>query len=329
MYVPPRYVTLFLENDLTPREGYETFLAAATANNDVGDCAPLLQWMRLALTRTAVGQASTLARPPPTVPLADATLIEHRWSFVVRDLPVLDPSQVQHGAHYIAASIGALAHEQRVARHEDQLRRVADSTKTPQAHFGTAIRTILRLCQVSHESMLPPLYRELAKAPKRQELGVIQAAVDDAATALGVHVSLVVTPHLGKKLATLAWKMSDADDLSTGVHPFSVGYKTPAERQAQLSLIQLHQMVMENGTAPSLQDAQLLTSSDNVTMPLTITSGRYTMLNLLMILHAGLGATHPMTNELQSYIIEYESHEPMLENYMPPLPPCKKVMFRP
>jgi hypothetical protein len=70
MYVPPRFVTLFLENNLTPREGYETFIAAATLNNDVADCAPLLQWLRLALTRTAMAQASSmLARPPPTVPL--------------------------------------------------------------------------------------------------------------------------------------------------------------------------------------------------------------------------------------------------------------------
>jgi hypothetical protein len=202
-----------------------------------------------------------LVCPPATVPLADARLIQHCWSFVIQDLPVLDPTQVQHGAHYIAASIGALAHEQRVARHEDQLRRAADKNKTPQAYFGSALRAILRLCQVTHESRLPLLYREVAKSPKRQELGVIQAAVDDAAaTLLGVHVSLVVTPNLGKKLATLAWKMSDPDDLATGIHPFSVGYKTPAERQSQLALIQLHQMVMENGTAPSLQDAQLLTS---------------------------------------------------------------------
>ena len=287
MYVPPRYVTLFLETDLTPRVAYETFLAAATANNDVVDCAPLLQWLRLALTRAAIApDVSTLILPPPTVPLADRGLIQHRWSFVTRDLPVLDPTQVQHGAHYIAASIGALAQEQRTARHEDMLRRVVDSTKTPTAHFGTAIRSILRLCQVTHEQMLPALYRELAKAPKRQELGVIQAAIDDAATALGVHVTLVVTPHLGKKLATLAWKMSNPEDLSTGIHPFSVGYKTPAERQSQLDIIQLHQMVMENGTAPSLQDAQLLTSADNVSLPLTITSGQYTMLNLLMVLHA-------------------------------------------
>lgn len=149
MYVLPRYVSIFLEEDLLPRVAYETFLAAATANNDVGDCQPLLQWLHLALIREAAGDSSTLIlAPPSTVPLADCTLIQHCWSFVTRNLPVLDPTQVQHGAHYIAASIGALAQEQRTARREDQLRCIADTNKTPSAHFGTGICTILNLCQV-------------------------------------------------------------------------------------------------------------------------------------------------------------------------------------
>jgi hypothetical protein len=175
MYVPPRYLSIFLEEDLSPRVAYETFLAAATANNNAGDCAPLLQWLRLTLTRGAVGDASTLMLVPPSVPLADRTLIQHRWSFVTRDLPVLDPTQVQHGAHYIVASIGALAQEQRTARREDQLRRVTGNNKTPGAHYGTGIRTILRLCQVGHESMLPQLYHDLAKAhPSAKSLALFR-----------------------------------------------------------------------------------------------------------------------------------------------------------
>jgi hypothetical protein len=82
---------------------------------------------------------------------------------------------------------------------------------------------------------------------------------------------------------------------------------------------------MENNTAPSLQDAQLLTSSENVTMPLTITSGRYTLLNhQLVLFYSGLGSAHAMTNELHAFVLEYDSHEPQLENYQPP-PPVQKA----
>jgi hypothetical protein len=250
MYVPPRYISLFLDADLSPRAGYETFAAAATSNNDVVNCAPLLQWLRLALTRDGAATASVLVQPIPTVPLADAQLIQHRWDLVTRDLPVLDPTQVQHSAQHIAASIGALAHEQRVARLDDARRRLADKTKSPTAHFGTAVRAILRLCHSANESGLPLLYQDLAKTPKRQELGVIKAAIDDTAAHLGVHSSLVVSPNLGKQIATLNWKMSNPEDLSTGIHPFSVGYKTPAERQEQLEPIALHAMAMESGIRP-------------------------------------------------------------------------------
>jgi hypothetical protein len=170
------------------------------------------------------------------------------------------------------------------------------------------------------------LYRDLAKTPKRQELGVIQAAIDDAVTHLGVHSSLIVTPNLGKKLATLDWKMTNPEDLSTGIHPSSVGYKTPAERQEQLALIALHAMVMENGTAPSLQDAQLLRLTDHVSITLSITGGRYTMLNLLLVSYVGLGSVHPMSTEIHNFVVDYERHEPRLESLVPP-PQVQKALI--
>ena len=318
MYVPPRYLSIFLCADLSPRVGYERLLAATTANNDNVTCEPLLQWMRLAMTMSAANTASMLAHAPPTVPLPDAQLIEHRWAIVTRLLPVLDPSQTQHGAQHIAASIGALADEQRIARNAETTRRLAERIKNPSSHFGTAVRSIMRLCQVATEQHLPTLYHDLARAPKRQEIGVVQAAIDDAATQFGVQSSLVVTPSLGKKVATLAWQMTNAEDLSTGLHPFVVGYKTPAERQDQLDLLAMHDMVMGNGTAPSLQDARIITSTDQVSLPLNVSGGRYTLLNMLLLCSATLGAAHPVTTELHRFVEEYERNEPQLEHIAPP-----------
>jgi hypothetical protein len=50
---------------------------------------------------------------------------------------------------------------------------------------------------------------------------VIKAVVDDAAIALNVYLSFIVMPNLGRKLATLSWKMTDPNDLATGLHPFA------------------------------------------------------------------------------------------------------------
>jgi hypothetical protein len=105
--------------------------------------------------------------------------------------------------------------------------------------------------------------------------------------------------------------MSDPNNLSTGIHPFVVGHKTPAERESQLAIIALHQMVMEGGTAPTLQDAQLLISPEHVMLPLSFTAGRYTSMNSLVIQRMGLGANHPLITELHNFVVENKSHEPM------------------
>jgi hypothetical protein len=69
MYVPPRYVPLFLTLDVSPQAGYESLVAAATSNNDLVNCAPLPKWMRLALTREAAAAALVLVQPTPNCPL--------------------------------------------------------------------------------------------------------------------------------------------------------------------------------------------------------------------------------------------------------------------
>jgi hypothetical protein len=89
--------------------------------------------------------------------------------------------------------------------------------------------------------------------------------------------------------------MSDPNSLTTDwcTHPLVVGHKTLAERQPQLTIIQLHQLIMGSGTAPALQDVQLRISPEHASLPLTITTACYTLLNFLIIIQAGgWGASH-------------------------------------
>jgi hypothetical protein len=46
-------------------------------------------------------------------------------------------------------------------------------------------------------------------------------------------------------------------------------------------------------------------------------------MNSLVIHRMGFEANHPLTTKLHNFIIEYESHEPMLENHTPPPPTLK------
>jgi len=77
---------------------------------------PLVDWLQAACTHIMANQAPTEASPivqmPLGAPVMDANLLHHQWEFVARDLPALDPAQIQHGAQHIATTIGQLTTEQ-------------------------------------------------------------------------------------------------------------------------------------------------------------------------------------------------------------------------
>ena len=70
------------------RHLYTRFVGVATADGTLNACAPLVDWLRAAITRQTANDVSLLETPYPTVPLADAALIDHRWAIASRDLPM-------------------------------------------------------------------------------------------------------------------------------------------------------------------------------------------------------------------------------------------------
>jgi len=85
-------------------------------------CTPLLDWLHAACTKTMVNgvptDASPLARPLLTPPLANEDLLRHRGEFIVHDLPALDPNMMQHGVQHIATTLGHLVTETKLTREE-------------------------------------------------------------------------------------------------------------------------------------------------------------------------------------------------------------------
>jgi hypothetical protein len=64
-----------------------------------------------------------------------------------------------------------------------------------------------------------------------------------------------------------------ADDLSTGLHPFTVGYVTAKQAEAQQQRNRKSDMLYANKVAPCLADIQALLSDSEVHTPLTILQG--------------------------------------------------------
>jgi hypothetical protein len=226
MAVPPRFVTILLENSLSPRDAWIRLKGAIETAGQMAACEPLIDWLRVALTRPAANTVSRLCHEYPAAPTMQApadmaTLTAYRWALVQRDLPTLGTNAIHQGAQHIASSLGTLIADQRVARQEDAARRTRDATKTPDSYYGGSIITLLRWHQVGQSAQLSPIWSRISNAAKGQHRQVVQRAVDEAIETLGYRgVRMEITTSVAKKVVGLEWKVYDDDDLASGLHPF-------------------------------------------------------------------------------------------------------------
>ena len=164
--VPHKYMCHFLSTRLTPREAWELVFPAIEANGDHLTCQPLVDFLRLACTRTTVGRPnSILVRPPFEVAMADSILIKHRTDLIAVKLPALRQGQQLAAGQRVAEAIDHLTEQQRLTREEATARSQAAATKTVQDFFGPALLSVLRVCHVASEDQLPSTQRSPNRMP--------------------------------------------------------------------------------------------------------------------------------------------------------------------
>jgi hypothetical protein len=226
--IPHRYMRFFMAGPLTPRQAWEMVAHAIITNNDQAACAPLLDFIRLTCTINAAGDiASSVARQALVVPQSDAALMRHRTELIEHKLPGLNQTPIMAAGQQVAHSLGELVQEQRAARQDHRDRQDLNSAKTIEDYFGASTHTLLRLCQVPNSAQLPPVYQSMADYGKKKERITMQRAVDDMMSQMGLaDLQFVITAELAMKLSTLMWK-AHPEDLSQGLHPFSVGETSP------------------------------------------------------------------------------------------------------
>jgi hypothetical protein len=74
---------------------------------------------------------------------------------------------------------------------------------------------------------------------------------------------LLVSAVTAKKVVSLDWKVYDDDDLSSGLHPFSVGYVSVEEANQQSRTNHISDMMYSGDAAPSLANTQAVLSSSH------------------------------------------------------------------
>jgi hypothetical protein len=140
-------------------------------------------------------------------------------------------------------------------------------------------------------------------------------------------VSPIVTPSLASKLVTFSFGHPNSDDLNEGIHPFTVGYRSPAEADHARAQAQQHAMLME-GAAPRLADVIQLASTDKARLPTTCLQAGITLESYRILLQACLGAEHPLTIEYGNFVRTWPQFAPKFEHQMSTQPLTPVLVIR-
>ena len=171
-YVPPAYVLLFLAGDLSPREAWMAVQGQIVIDNRAQECAVLVDYLRAAITISGLGQPPVLTIVPPTAPLADAILLDHRRANCLeQDFPSLNAALPRLQQNQIAVKLGNLVANNRTSRENDRIRRDSEKVKHLSEFIGEqGVITLLRIVGVQAEMQLPPICNELANAKMHRRL---------------------------------------------------------------------------------------------------------------------------------------------------------------
>jgi hypothetical protein len=182
-----------------------------TNGHDATTCAPLVDWLRLALTvRNNNDPASVLAIPHPVMPqpttLTDMSLLtRHRDEVTNRGLSNLRSTPLTQGAHHITRALGDLVNIQQRAINDKAQRRTTQANKLlSSSYFQCGLLKLMRWCHVGTEQNLPDVYTQLANSAKGQHRRVLQAALDEACKLLSYHYhNIQVTTSVARKIPLL------------------------------------------------------------------------------------------------------------------------------
>lgn len=146
--VPNKYVTPFLTTGLTPKAAYQVLYGMITQAGDEVACKPLLDWLRVALTKQekcggALPPATCVApvtSPVFSSPQVQQAFMTYRVGIFHYDFPhflLRSRQQDDSGTALIAQALTELLTETRLTRLEAQQRWEEDNApKPPSAYFG-------------------------------------------------------------------------------------------------------------------------------------------------------------------------------------------------
>jgi hypothetical protein len=244
-------------------------------------------------------------------------LVQRRWQLVIADLPTLSAGATLAAGNAIASSLNALVADNREFRNADEARREENSARTPEKCFGrNGVLKLLRLCQVTSSTNLPDMWIQMANEPRRQDgIVAVQQAFDSVALSLGLHgAHIPITPDVVAKIRSVALEMSNEEDLTTGIHPFTFAYMDTSEIAEAYATAEQYKMLHDDKGAPTLQDAILLATPGRVKLPRSLSEAHIYFQNFRVALHVLMGSNHVLTRAYDNFWRRWSTSQQYLLN---------------
>ena len=328
-FIPPAYVPLFLANPLSPREAWAIVHTQIVNDNKAQMCAPLVDFLRSALTITQPNDPPTLAQVPPLAPLADHLLLDRRRRILEQDFPALNSNLATLQQNQIAAQLGRLVTEAQATRDEDNARRAVERAgKTPAQFLGVVgIMRLQRYCQIVNVRELPDFWASLSDAPKNQRLSILQWEINRVKQLVNEpDLQFVVLAPVLESIKGLLWEMATNDSITTGFNLFLL-HEGPKEES--LTKQSLYEMLHGDGASPTMSDAAALLKV-KTGAPRFLYEARQQIRRFEIVVKIIMGQHHPLSTELNSFCNRMLSMETFLYNLQTevqllPLKICKKI----
>ena len=145
------------------------------------------------------------------------------------------------------------------------------------------------------------VWEELTTASKSQQLLFLQQALNKAAVDLSLRATTVTTPALLKMVIGLDFCLTSKDDLSSGLHAFTLGKHTAARRKLLKTRADRHNLMSGGHAAPSLADAEELVAPNGMTIPTSHGQARGQHNRLRILGHALFGERHTSSKQLKMF----------------------------
>jgi hypothetical protein len=324
-FIPFNLVPLLIEQRLSAREAFLIVDAHLTDQGVRDVCTPLMNFLRVAGTKTAGGVIlNTLIEPGPNFRAEKGLTKYMKAKVLYRDLPIYrdavgrsDPATAA-----LTSAVATLTASQVKADEANQRRREEDDRpKTiPDAFGDLTTQKLLRLCRKEMDTELPILYTRLANKKKREDLlTIIQQTVEEMAEPLGAPI-VTITPAALAYIKSFRFHGNDDTDLGSGVLPMSfvppggVSGKARARRveDTTASFAYMNMMSTE-GQHITSSDAQALSRSKGY-VPCKWTEASVQLRAYAPVLASMVGSKHPLFEAYQRGVRLYTQKSIQLQD---------------